>query len=255
MSNNYLSFISDEHLFFSISELYTAYTRAKNNLSKQHFFSNKIDPIKLIFDASFNSADEEALLNAEVSRQIDKSINNAIGTFHENILGGIVGYEKGSLDGYDIKATDNSLFADIKNKHNTMNSSAAESLFQKLTRFAHKYPSSHCYWVQIWAKGSFKELWSNKINGIDYQHERIYKISGDRFYSLLTGIEDALFQLYNVLPVVIKEFLANIPIAATISEDSALSELKKDCQDSNRSLLDEIAYQNFSYYLGFDKLS
>jgi len=48
-------------------------------------------------------------------------------------LGGIKGYQAGNLSGYDIKAIDDTLFADIKNKHNTMNSSAAEALFQKLT--------------------------------------------------------------------------------------------------------------------------
>ena len=36
-------------------------------------------------------------------------------------IGGIKGFEVGYLSGFDIKATDNTLFADIKNKHNTMN--------------------------------------------------------------------------------------------------------------------------------------
>jgi len=76
--------------------------------------------------------DENRIVESEILRQIDKSINNSIGTFHEQILGGVEGYEIGQLSGFDIKARDNTLFADNKNKHNTMNSSSSEALFQKL---------------------------------------------------------------------------------------------------------------------------
>lgn len=126
-------------------------------------------------------------------RQIDKSINNSIGTFHEQILGGVKGFEVGYLSGFYIKAKDDSLFADIKNKHNTMNSSAAEALFQKLARYANDYKKAKCYWVQILAKSSFCELWLGEINGKEYSHTRVYKISGDKFYALVSGNNDAFF--------------------------------------------------------------
>lgn len=129
------------------------------------------------------------MIENEIMRQMDKSINNSIGTFHEQILGGIKGFEIGSLSGYDIKAADNTLFADIKNKHNTMNSSAAESLFQKLSRYADTYKKAKCYWVQILAKNSFCESWVGDINGKEYSHSRVFKISGDQFYALLTGVK------------------------------------------------------------------
>jgi len=64
-----------------------------------------------------------------------------------------------------LKAIDDTLFADIKNKHNTMNSSAAEALFQKLARYANDYKKAKCYLVQILAKGSFCELWKSEISG------------------------------------------------------------------------------------------
>ena len=134
-SNKYVDFVSDEHLLNCIENIYNAYARAKAKFTKSKFYSNKVDTFKLTFDAKFNGLSEEDLIKAEVKRQIDKSVNNAIGSFHEQVLGGIEGYELGNLSGFDIKAKDNSLFADIKNKHNTMNSSSAESLFQKLSRY------------------------------------------------------------------------------------------------------------------------
>ena len=203
MKNKYLNFISDEHLLSCITNLHKAYLKAKNNITKKNFYTNKVDTIKLTFDAKFNDIEEESLIQAEILRQIDKSINNSIGTFHEQILGGINGFEVGNLSGFDIKAKDDTLFADIKNKHNTMNSSAAEALFQKLSRYANDYKKAKCYWVQILAKKSFCELWSGDINGKEYSHSRVYKISGDQFYALVSGQQDALFQLYKTLPVAI----------------------------------------------------
>lgn len=254
MKNKYVNFITDKHLLTCIGNLHNAYLKAKNNITKRNFYSNKVDTIKLTFDSKFNDIDEEKLIQSEILRQIDKSINNSIGTFHEQILGGIKGFEAGNLSGYDIKATDNTLFADIKNKHNTMNSSAAEALFQKLKRYADDYKQSKCYWVQILAKGSFCELWSGDINGIEYSHSRVYKISGDQFYALLSGQQDAMFQLYKALPNAIKDYLKSVEEADEIAENSALEEIKSETKTSKRTVLDQITFENYSYYLGFDKL-
>src|SRR5690606_25893140 len=111
MANTYVNFISDTHLLECIANLHGAYVRAKNNISKRSFYNNKVDTIKLTFDSKFNTIEEDDLIEAEILRQIDKSINNSIGTFHEEILGGVDGYERGKLSGFDVKATDNSLFA------------------------------------------------------------------------------------------------------------------------------------------------
>jgi len=254
MPNQYLAFISDDHLLQCVANLHNAYLRAKNNISKANFYSNKVDTIKLTFDSKFNDIDEESLIQAEILRQIDKSINNSIGTFHEQVLGGIKGFIVGNLSGFDIKAEDDTLFADIKNKHNTMNSSSAEALFQKLARYADTYKQAKCYWVQILAKGSFCQLWSGEINGKEYSHSRVYKISGDQFYALLTGEEDALYQLYKVLPLAIKDYMDSVKHDQAITENSALEEIKSQIDKSGRKILDQITFENYSYYLGFDKL-
>ena len=254
MKNKYVDFISDEHLLTCISNLHKAYLKAKNNITKKNFYSNKVDAIKLTFDAQFNEISQESLIQAEILRQIDKSINNSIGTFHEQILGGIKGFQIGNLSGFDIKANDDTLFADIKNKHNTMNSSSAESLFQKLKNYADNYKQAKCYWVQILAKGSFNDLWKGEINGKEYSHSRVYKISGDQFYALLSGQDDALCQLYKVLPKAINDYLSSIEKTDNFKENSALDEIKLETKTSKRTILDQITFENYSYYLGFDRL-
>lgn len=254
MKNKYVDFISDEHFLDCVANLHRAYLKAKNNISKKNFYTNKVDTIKLTFDAKFNDIDEESLIQTEILRQIDKSINNSIGTFHEQILGGIKGFEVGNLSGFDVKAKDDSLFADIKNKHNTMNSSSAEALFQKLSRYADNYKKSKCYWVQILAKNSFCEHWKGDINGKEYSHSRVYKISGDQFYALLSGQEDALFQLYRKLPIVIEDYLNSSDKNQHLKENSALDEIQSKIETSQRTILDQITFENYSYYLGFNKL-
>ena len=135
-----------------------------------------------------------------------------------------------------------------------MNSSSAESLFQKLKGYADKYKKAKCYWVQILAKGSFCELWTADINGKEYSHSRVYKISGDQFYALLSKQDDALFKLYKALPTAIKDYLKLINHSEEVAENSALDEIKSEIKTTKRSVLDQITFENYSYYLGFDKL-
>lgn len=252
--NKYVNFISDEYFLRCIANLHKAYVKAKNNVSKKDFYSNKIDTIKLTFDSKFNGIDEEKLIKSEILRQIDKSSNSSIGTFHEQILGGIKGFEVGKLSGFDVKANDDTLFADIKNKHNTMNSSSAEALFQKLARYADTYKKAKCYWVQILAKSSFCEPWKGEINGKEYSHSRVYKISGDQFYALLSKEENALFNLYKALPIATNDYLKSIEKNGETIENSALEEITSETENTKRTILDQITFENYSYYLGFDKL-
>jgi hypothetical protein len=107
--------------------------------------------------------------------------------------------------------------------------------------------------VQILAKGSFNEPWTGDINGKEYSHSRVFKISGDQFYYLLTGKETAFFELYQALPNAIKDFLSEQK-KQKATENSALSEIESQITDSGRSIFNEITFENFSYYLGFDKL-
>ena len=66
MKNKYVNFISDEHFLDCVANLYKAYLKAKKNITKKSFYKNKIDTIKLTFDAEFNDIDEESLIQTEI---------------------------------------------------------------------------------------------------------------------------------------------------------------------------------------------
>jgi hypothetical protein len=215
MENKYVNFISDEHLLKCVANLHKAYLKAKNNVSKKSFYSNKVDTIKLTFDSKFNDIDEESLIQSEILRQIDKSINKSIGTFHEQILGGIEGYEVGVLSGYDVKATDDSLFADIV--LDELPYKYEEFAFNKLAEKAKFSKNSMCYLVILNSENSFYEKFTVTKSESTISHKKVFKISGDKFYSLLSGRENALFELYESIPVVIDDYLKSVSYSNSLN--------------------------------------
>ena len=105
--------------------------------------SNILDPVKLIFDKSVYNYTWEEILNNEIFRQRDKSNNNSIGFFHQNIFNYINGCtvpqtgwdviyrsEKGiklQLESGDTQRV-KTIYVEMKNKHNTMNTRRSSDL-------------------------------------------------------------------------------------------------------------------------------
>ena len=63
-----------------------------------------------------------------------------------------------------------------------------------------------------------------------------------------------MFQFYKVLPIAIRDYLKSVEPTKSLAENSALDEIKSETEKSNRSILDQITFENYGYYLGFDKL-
>ncbi len=190
MKNKYVDFISDEHLLNCIANLHKAYLKAKNNITKKNFYSNKVDTIKLTFDAQFNDINQESLIQAEILRQIDKSINNSIGTFHEQILGGIKGFQVGNLSGFDIKANDDTLFAIFKFEELSKN--IEDSIFEKLTKDAQIFKKAKYYLVDFTIDFNYLEKWIIGNDEYKVSHKNVFKISGSSFYELLSNSNNSL---------------------------------------------------------------
>jgi hypothetical protein len=200
MKNKYVDFVSDEHFLNCVANLHQAYLKAKNNITKKNFYSNKVDTIKLTFDSKFNEIDEESLIQAEILRQIDKSINNSIGTFHEQIVGGIKGFEIGKMSGFDIKAEDDSLFALFL--FNELPRNFYDAIFEKLANQAKIFKNSNCYLVDFTLENNCSEKWIISTDESSVSHKRVFKISAHRFYSLLANEENALPHLIEKIEVI-----------------------------------------------------
>lgn len=206
MKNKYIDFISDEHLLNCIANLHESYLKAKNNISKKNFYSNKVDTIKLAFDAQFNDINQESLIQAEILRQIDKSINNSIGTFHEQILGGIKGFQVGNLSGFDVKANDDTLFAILN--FNEISKNIEDCIFEKLTKDAQVFKNAKFYFVDFTIDENRFEKWVIGNEEYKVSHKNVCKISGNKFYDLLTQTTNSLDIIKQLFPVIYQDFMS-----------------------------------------------
>ena len=78
-----LGFISDKDIYDHVKETVLRYSVG---IDLKEFNSNIVDPIKLTFDAKVYRRTLEEVIASECLRQMDKSNNNHIGYFHQNIF-------------------------------------------------------------------------------------------------------------------------------------------------------------------------
>lgn len=252
-----LEFMSDEHLCNCIYRLYVAYMRDKRDLNLADLYKNKLDPIKAYFDMEFNDIDLDKFIDIEAKRKADKNINNHIGDFHQELLDGIEGFEAPKQAGYDVKKLDDTIFGELKNKHNTMNSSSTEATFQKLQRYANEHPDATCYLIEVVAKQSQNILWTPTCSGRAYSHERIRRISIDKFYELITGRVNAFKELCDAIRIATPQVIQYIKekedqtAATSMTTNKAHNELVSRAKSINLSELDTIFKDNFTGYNGF----
>ena len=210
MNNYKLSFISDGDLYNQVKETVSKYSFGSDI---NQFNKNLIDPIKLNFDLLIYNLNPEQMINQEVQRQADKTNNNAIGYFHQNIFkylkninGDNSGWEVPS-QGFDVINESKCIFVEMKNKHNTMNSSSATSTYRKMQDKINEDSNNKCFLVEVIAKKSQDINWQVTINGEQKESESIRRVSIDKFYEIVTGHSEAFCDLIKILPKVIEDVL------------------------------------------------
>lgn len=208
-----LTFISDESLLSASKKLIDAVTIAHEHAGDNPY-RNVIDPFSALFDAAYHGISLEDWMDQEIVRQVQKSLQNALGEFHQNILGSMPGWRNAQRGGsYDVINTDLKLIAEIKNKHNTMNSRSSLSVYDNLHRHLdYGLESYKAYLVAIIPASP--ELYETPFTPSERGQRRqerddIVKIDGQSFYNLASGEPDALRQLYQVLPEILGRMLEN----------------------------------------------
>ena len=169
---------------------------------------NDIDTIKTIFDITVKQIGFDGWANKEMERQQDKTINNKIGEFHQELLGKVDGWVDlgiGDETEIDLKKEDDTVFIELKNKHNTMNSSSKKIYREKLENVIEMYPDATAYWAYIISRKHKSENLAWKYQG--REDERIRRISGDLLYEMITGDPDALEKVYEAIPKAIADLL------------------------------------------------
>jgi len=207
MINKYVNFVSDKEFLECVKWVCSAYPES-DEVNMKSLQKNTIDPFKLIFDIINGTLEVDNWINTERIRQNDKTINNRIGEFHQKLLGKVkdwVDLGVGDSTKVDLKKEDNSIFIELKNKHNTMNSDATAQCHAKLKRSIKKYPNATSYWAYIISKkgASGEVVWRYRKKS----NSKIKKIWGKKVYELITGDPNALENVWKALPIAINDFL------------------------------------------------
>ncbi len=269
-----LSFISEENFTSHVKATIDKYGEKLESFDITRFNKNIIDPIKMIFDKTVYQSSWEEIVSNEIFRQRDKANNNDIGYFHQRIFQYIADChvpDNGKEGGWDVIFQRNSgivlpdgdmvhrVYVEMKNKHNTMNSSAAGKTYIKMQSQLLEDDDCACFLVEAIAKKSQNIKWSTTVDGKNVSHKKIRRVSLDQFYALVTGEDDALYQMCMVLPKVIEKVVADGGGDVKIPHDSVFAELKRLAgrigkTDEDIAMAMAIYLLGFSTYLGFSKV-
>ncbi|AGM24641.1 Eco47II family restriction endonuclease [Spiroplasma chrysopicola] len=244
-----LNFISQSNLEKHIRNTILKYSESINGINLKQFNSNIVDPIKMLFDSLVFKKDIEDIIESEIIRQKDKSNNNIIGYFHQNLFK----YINNSdwivpKTGFDIENINNKIFVEMKNKHNTMNASSSQKTYINMLNKIANDSEAKCFLVEIIAKKSQNIIWELSLDGKKNCNERIKRISIDKFYEIVTGDKLAFYKLCNTLKWLIKKVIDEMPEFNKTKEDTVIIELKNMAQNN---LMNSLFFLAFNTYYGW----
>lgn len=265
-----IDFITDKDFETHVKSTIEKYGEKLNSFNLKRFNKNLIDPVKLIFDKTVYGATWEEIVSNEVFRQRDKANNNDIGYFHQRIFQYIDNCEvpaNGKSGGWDVIYRNSNgieipdagkvstVYVEMKNKHNTMNSASAGKTFIKMQNQLLSDDDCACFLVEAIAQKSQNIKWETTVDKNKVGHKLIRRVSIDQFYELVTGEEDAFYQMCMVLPEVIEK-VVNSMDDVRIPEDTVMSELREwaqhlDGETQDLSMAMAVYMLGFNGYKGF----
>ncbi len=174
------------------------YLKSQSKTDEKALSDLSLDPIPVLLHCSLTGLEtKQDLLKAEKWRRLDKAFSNAIGKFHEEVLCSVSGWYKPKT-GFDLRNDQEKIIVEMKNKHNTMNSSSAKDTHEKCARFIQSNPDWQVYLATIVPKkGRVSKPW---VIAGRTPHPRISLIDGATLYAMVCGVDDALKQVYSLLP-------------------------------------------------------
>lgn len=243
MHNYNLGFISDQSLFDHVKETVNKY---RFSIDLKEFNKNLIDPIKLTFDSKIYKKSIEELVDSEIIRQMDKSNNNHIGYFHQNIFNYMGNGWTVPKQGFDVTNESKKIYVEMKNKHNTMNSSSSQKTYMRMQNKILHDPEAICMLVEVIAKNSQDIKWQMSLDGESVNSEKIRRVSIDKFYTIVTGENDAFKNLCMIVPTVISDVVNTIHLSGI--DNKVFQELRS----ISDNILKSIYLLSFKKYEGFD---
>ena len=240
-----LGFISNEDIYRYVKATVESF---RMDITLAAFNENIIDPIKLTFDAKVYGKTIRKAIEDECFRQIDKSNSTQLGYFHQNLFKYVGNGWSVPAKGFDVVNDDLHIYVEMKNKHNTMNSASSQKTYIKMQYKLLEDDEATCYLVEVISKRSCDDPWVISLDGQHREHKKIRRMSIDKFYALVFGIDDAFYRLCVALPQIIEDVLEDNPRLALTN--TVYDELISRHSD----ILTSLYLMAFSTYEGFNKL-
>ncbi len=244
MNSYNLDFISDEDLFNHVYDTVQSYSFS---MDLKKFNKNLIDPVKLTFDSIVYNQEYKETIENEVLRQLDKTNSNLIGYFHQNIFRYFSEDWIVPKKGYDVQNDADSIYVEMKNKHNTMNSSSSAKTYMRMQNSIINNPDATCLLVEVIAKKSQNIAWVVTLDG-DKQpaNDSIRRVSIDKFYELVTNDKLAFQKICKILPIVIKDAVDKL------KDKEKSNTVFDELEELSSDLLTSIYLLSFNKYEGFN---
>lgn len=208
-----LSFIKDGDLELIVRDLLIEAAKAKEK-AEQSYNRNVIDPFAVLFEMAGFGLDPEAWLTSEKTRQAQKTLQNHVGEFHQRVLGKVNDWQDMGVGSVvDLVSNERKIVAEIKNKFNTVKGSDRVGIYDAMHAIimpkGQLYRGYTAYYVEVIPKTAARYdiefTPPDKATGEKRAaSNRIRLTDGASFYALATGVDDALAQLFAILPDVIE---------------------------------------------------
>jgi hypothetical protein len=210
----YVNFVDDVTFKSLVGELLKLGKEAKSKAINE-FDRNTIDPFSILWEMSSFGSSFDEWYQSEISRQAQKTLSNHIGMFHQNFLGCVEDWEDlGVGKMVDLVNHKRKIIAEVKNKHNTVTGAKQVDVYKELESLVmpngQVYKGYTAFYVEIVPKKP--ERYNKEFTPSDKKtstkcqsNEKIRRIDGASFYKLVTGVDDALQQVFKSLPIVIKD--------------------------------------------------
>lgn len=238
-----LGFISDADIFKHVKETVLRYTASIN---LKEFNKNIIDPIKLTFDAKVYGKTMKEVVASECMRQMDKSNNNHIGYFHQNMFRYAGNGWSVPKEGFDVVNNQKHIFVEMKNKHNTMNSAAGQKTYMKMQQKIIRDSKATCMLVEVISTRSQDKTWVATVDKERFENEHIRRVSIDKFYEIVFGDPLAFVKLCRALPNILDDVIAEL--GSFTNQNTVFADLAAISPDIMKSLY----LLAFKTYEGFD---
>lgn len=203
---SYLKFISDKNLIDAVGKVVKIINAAEHDADIK-LYKNVIDPFSALFHGVTHAITYQEWIEQEKARQSQKTMQNAIGNFHQEILGSIPGWTNlGVGKGLDVANEQRKIIAEVKNKFNTTKGNHKTEIYNDIkTKLKNKeYRGFTGYYVEIIPQG--KKIYDKPFTPSDNNtNKRLPKsasiriIDGVSFYYLVTGRKNALQELFEAI--------------------------------------------------------